>query len=206
MSYRTHLHKIKKSYGDSIKDLTYPELVKKYGHDIEDVDDKWIGRWNLFPKTSFELGHFVHDKIEKDLKPFFTQEDTKEYFSGESPIWLIDKDVLAIIIEAYREQTYNIYSEINSKLKYMYDRIKSGKVIDIEELDKQGGYFTIDEMLIHMDSKASIWGAKYITPYNLKEEPDKLTNTNKFEYDIFDLVKIYREFNEDEHYLLISGG
>jgi hypothetical protein len=49
------------------------------------------------------------------------------------------------------------------------------------------------------------WEWSQLTPYDL-DEPEKITNSWKYEYAIFELINIYKRFDWDKDVMVYWGG
>ena len=96
---------------------------------------------------------------------------------------IIDKDGLKLIIEHYEQRVKDIYESLWKNL--------------VEEKGKLSS-----EIISHLMSMKNTWINQWSKPYTLDKE---MSTTGMYEYDIFELIHIYRTFDFDKNYLLIVG-
>jgi len=120
--------------------------------------------------------------------PFFKNKDTQKYYNSDHEIMIIEKDFVKNVIEHYTNKVKNYYKELL-------------KDIDIKNKDTftQDNFYKLWE---HINSFNSEWNM--LTPYDL-EKGDEVTNSWKFEYEIFELIRIYKHFNYKKNLLVYYG-
>ena len=132
---------------------------------------------NKFCTTIYELGKDFEYGSRYNLKPYFEYSEVNEYYNDDNVIYLGDEKLFLDIIEYFRNEIYTQFKELKK------DEI--GRI----------GYinFRVDE-----------WKGEFMLPYNLGKRKN-IVNSDKYEYAIFELVKIYREFDFKKHNLVFYG-
>lgn len=210
MGYRTYIGKISKEEHAKIKDLSYADLMKYYGKD----EDDYVGAYKITEQV-YEFGKYTEFDDEKFFTPFFTNKETMDCYEGDFHI--VTKEYLEHIIKHYREKIQTYYKEMvepfwGSKVAETSEFIKSMKT-DYDDNLKQT--YTLDftkitpeqqtvlwEMLCHVRSMRTEW--EILNPYNL-EKGDEVTTSWKYEYNIFELVRIYKTFDWENDLLIYYG-
>lgn len=153
---------------------------------IEDDDgDKYLDIREFLSSVDgecvFELGKLYYcdtlNRLEKHRKCIV--DDTMREYIEDNDFDEIEADGLLEIIEYFREIVLESYQ----------DCLK-----DPEECKR------------HINSKIGDWSNKYnIKPYNLKKESKKIVRSWFREYEIFELVRIYKEYDWDKNAIIIYG-
>lgn len=194
MGYRLTLGKISKkskekydkylSINDYIKDAGYFKFPNEY---IE----------------LYELGKYI-DNSKWSKEAFFKFDIVK---SQEEEFWIIPKETLAKIIDETRLDVATYYKEINKAYNFL------STLDPNKELDNYENFEVIQakEKINHLlHSKQTTWNAEFgLFPYYLDQPPEMcdgfLTPSWDKEYNIFNLVYIYKSFDWVNDYLILSG-
>jgi len=218
MGYRNYIGYIPKREYNKIKSLTTQEVYDYYK---KDKDEDYIGAYE-FCKKLYELGKYVEFKPPtKSILTFFKNKKTQKYWNEDGELVIVTKEFLAYVIDSYKEKVKNYYNDmvmpffgkrdsfldhedpsnfLNSiKTEYNYPNNKYKfdftKITD----DEQTALFKIME---HVRSMRSEWTV--LTPYDL-EEGDEVTTSWKYEYAIFELIKIYKTFDWKRNIMVYYG-
>lgn len=183
MGYRNYICSLPKTEHDKIKDLTSEELCQ-----LKECDeDDYISIHDFNIKELHEFGKYVEFGDEKFYKPFFSNEETQEYVADEHEFYIVDKEFLKHIIEHY-----------NGIVKKWYeDLLPNDDILPKDLTEKQ-----LESIYNHIRSVKSEWC--YLTPYNL-EKGDEVTNSWKYEYSIFELVRLYKHFDFENNVIVYYG-
>jgi len=170
-------------------------------------DEDWYISPREVPKVPYfiELWKYV-DSFEYDFEDVFENKDTNEYFRTNWEFYLVKKDFIRLIIERSAENTKEYYFK---KLENIFDRkdwrftIKDFKNLTDEQIE------SISLCLNLVKDNACEWGLlqnnKWESfmwlPYNL-DKWDEVTTSWKYEYSIFELVRLYKTFDFDKHILI----
>lgn len=186
--------------------------------DFED-EDPYKGVYE-FGEELYGFGKYTDfDPPKKSMKPFFKKKCLKEEYS-EYDFFVVEKEFLAYLIETYTNKVKTYYKDMLSPFfdkdeksneflnsiktehnfpdnKYKFD---FSKISD----DEQTALFKIIE---HIRSFASEWGVHSFIetlPYNL-ERGKEVTTSWKFEYGVFELVRIYKTFDWKKNVMIYYG-
>lgn len=102
---------------------------------------------------------------------------------------IMRKEDLRSIIQQYHEKIKNNYNELRELLEPLCKN----------EPAEYGN------LISHIYSKYQIWQGDFCNPYNLDEDRENIVQCNRYEYDIFELTRIYKTFNWEKKYLIFSG-
>ena len=194
MGYRYRFASVKKSFIDKVKDAKPEALIDyiKYAtEDGYDEEENFISMYACFNQNEFfDFGDFDGCvEILKSGKPVFSNVKTQELFE-ENDLVLCDKETFLFAINLIRKQIYEYF-------KGLYDA-------------------SDNERLHAIDRKISIWGKKEdlkegedrflinSVPYNT-DSVDNLVTSNLWEYNLFELVYHYKNFDWENNYLIFYG-
>lgn len=129
-------------------------------------------------KNVFEFGAYsdFDSDILKISNNFFKRKETIEELD-EYYFKQIDKNCFIKIIEVVRKSIADYFSELSNNIQ------KTKK---------------------HIETKKRKWNDKVLVPYNI-EKNKSLIDDDSYEYNIFELINIYREFDFDKDILLFVG-
>lgn len=196
MGYRLSLGKIAKKYKSEKYDncVTIEEYNKIYNNQFK------------FPVEYielYELGKYI-DNTKWYKRAFF---NFNLFEQEECEFWIIPKETLAKIIDDTRKDVAEYYKELAEAYKRI-DTFDPNKNLNPYERFK----ITQDKRKINSElhSKQTTWNAEFgLFPYYLDQPPEKcdgfLTSSWTKEYNIFNLVYIYRTFDWKNDYLILSG-
>lgn len=222
MGYRTYIAAMPKREYNKIKSMTEDELVKFYNITYEDDGSGWY-------KGAYEYGKVLHEFGKYDgfnppktsMKHFFKKPELKKIYS-DANFYTVTPEFLEYVIETYKQRVINYYndmltpffgydyennytkrnpSEFLNTIKTEYNYPTNKHIFDFSKItqEEQNALFKILE---HMYSMRSEW--TYLTPYNLNKG-DEVTNSWKYEYAIFDLVRIYKTFDWKRNIMFYYG-
>ena len=201
MGYRTYIGVISKTEWEKITDLSVEEIHKLHN---EDPEDGWVGPYDLC-KPLYEFGKYTEFDDEKYYTPFFRNKETQEHYNSDQDFHIVGKDFLSKIVEHYSDKVRNYYDEM---LKSFWNPETKDFKIDLTELTpeyKKSLYLCVE----HCRSMAMEWGVA--TWFSGKEDPyklddgDSVTTSWKYEYSVFELVRIYKTFDWENDLLIYYG-
>jgi hypothetical protein len=180
MGYRVRLGKIPKSAQEKYAHLTESP---DYEEDGENIFGK--GNTAYYPTEHtqlYEVGKYVN--YPEHRTPFYNFKLDEEEFD------ILSKEGLAAIIEEFRNDVFEYYSDLLTAVSSNPVAANAG-------------------IIEHMSSYASEWEGKWLKPYYLDESDDHkdgaIVHSWKKEYAIFNLVYIYQTFDWENDFLIISG-
>lgn len=221
MGYRTYIGLISKEKYEEIKNMSRRELCakfeKNYSEDWED-DDLYVGAYDMVDE-SYEFGKYTDFDDEKFYTPFFTNPETHEYYIGDHDFWVVGKEYLEHIIKHYRKKIEAYYDKMLKPFypdsEHRWDGSEFVKSMKREFTDSLEDKYTLDfskitpeettqiwEMICHLRSMESEWTR--LDPYDL-ENGDQVTTSWKYEYNIFELVRLYKTIDWENQVLVYYG-
>lgn len=233
MGYRTYIGTIPKLDYNKIKSLTLQGLREKYPDGISDFDDPmgdgephWYKGAYEFCETLYEFGKYDGFNPPKgSMLPFFKKKDVKEIYEEDHDFHVVNEKFLEYVIEEYSERVRKYYYELLSPfvteegkdksefLKNMerkYDRESFGPyfIADLSKVTEQENRRLI-EIFTHVGDMAREWGVnawlKDMRPFSLDKDNDSLVRSWKYEYVIFDLVRVYKTFDWNKNVMVYYG-
>lgn len=204
MGYRHYLYAIPKEQIVEIqacqtnKDCI--DFAERYGYKVDrdccDDGSYWFAPYEV-GKEIYELGKYseIGFKLESERPSLFTSEELKERYSDYG-FALLTKNDFKAVIEAYRQK---IIDWLKSLLEPEDDPIIPSK-LSKEERKRLAIEHSIEDKL---DS----WSGKYfgISPIDLDESRERITEDWSYEYAIFELVRLYKVFDWENDDLILVG-
>lgn len=214
MGYRTYIGKIKKRDYNKIKSSQSIEEVYQFYQKAFDSTPEEYREWLEWSDVGIEeLFCFGIDEgfnpPKKSTKPFFKNKTVQEHWGVDRDLYIVTPIFLKYINEKYTEKVKGFYRGLlkpffNDKGKDYHPFLRSGELSDLTEEDKSNIYALIN----HIRSMAGAWGVcslfQDFLPYNL-ETGDAVTNSNFYEYTIFELVRIYKTFDWKKDVMVFYG-
>lgn len=187
MSFRYYLGKVSKNKREKIKALSETQLMKMLKEDCV--------RPYMIAKEVYGLGSELDvRKLRDNTKKFYTNSKTHNSLStGEDEFCILTKEGFLDLINLY-------HAEIHEFLKKQEVRVEK---LDKGELDP----YETEQLKMAMKFKTQEWADKdkmQYTPYDLTEK-ETLISSWKYEYAIFELVRIYKDFDFEKNYLILYG-
>ena len=185
MGYRLRLGKISKEDYEKYKDMTIEELCKEF----PDEDAECFPYYSPpFHTELWELGKYLDYQAPTS---FYSNIDL-----DDEEFQIVDKEFLRMIIEDYRNKIISFYrNDLNS-------------IATLETLQSADNILAnkgFNEVFNRIRRMASEWID--LDPLSL-DEPRcdfQVTTSWKYEYSIFNLVNIYRNFDWENNLLIYSG-
>lgn len=143
-----------------------------------DKGDDYVSVYKLV-KELHGFGKY-YDVDTSKYNPFFAKEEIQTHFSEDHDFWVVDREFLAGVIEKERKDIASWYEECKTK--------------------------THEELIHQAESHASEWRGDFGTcPYDLDLSKPNLVRSWKREYEIFDLIRIYKTFDFENNVLVYYG-
>lgn len=140
-------------------------------------DDLENVRFFDFIDTLYDFGKYTnYTSSGIPMEDFFTNDESNKYISIDHDLKIVNKDFLEYIIEEYRLKIVSLYSDIKG------DNVRLDYLIS---------------MII------TVW--EKFKPYNLDIGVDKIVETTRYEYAIFELVRIYKTFDWENDVMVFYG-
>jgi hypothetical protein len=225
MGYRTYVASMPKREYNKIKSMTKDQLIEHYKIEREDyeIEEGYIGMGVYdFGKELYEFGKYTDFEPPKgSLKTFFKNKELNKYYTDEHDFNIVTPEFLAYIIDSYKKIVTDYYNDMVNpffgKKVERYDRdnptdfLNSVKV----EYNYPNNKYKFDFSLITQEEQNSLWKIidhvrsmrtewTAITPYDLSRG-DEVTTSWKYEYVIFELVRIYKTFDWKKNVMIYYG-
>lgn len=213
MGYRNYIGYIRKREYNKIKSLTLDELYDFYGLAGE---DRYKGVYD-FGHQLYEFGKYVDfDPPKESMKKFFKKKETQKEYEIDHELYVVSKQFLAYIIQHYREKIKKYYnkmlnpffskdkenpSEFLNTIKTDYSFSDNKHTFDFSKItnEEQEALFL---MIEHIRSFGIEW--RNMIPYDL-ENGEEITTSWKYEYGIFELIRIYKSFDWKKNVMIYYG-
>ena len=217
MGYRTYIGVMPKKEYNKIKSLTLDQLRERYPTDGD--GDYWYKGPYEFGERLYEFGKYTDFNPPKDsLKPFFKKKSTQEFYA-DTEFHVVTKEFLAYVIDSYKQRVINYYNEMlnpffgnlgetdttasdfikSVKTEYGYRKDKRNYDFSKITQEEENALFNVFEHLLSMSTE---WVS--LSPYDL-ETKDTVTDSWKYEYSIFELVRIYKSFDWKRNVMTYYG-
>lgn len=164
-----------------------PKTTDVSGLSFENIKEQCEDDFFLTKLNGYEELIYLGDIKDITGTPFFDF-NIKDYGYEFS---ILTKDDLKSIIEQYYLHVQTEFTKLKELLSPLCknEQIEYGAIVS------------------HLYSKFQIWGDNGMNwrPYNLNDNIDNIVNSNRYEYDVFDLVRILKSFDFKNDYLIMSG-
>lgn len=213
MGYRTYIGYLPKEKYQEIKDLSQSELLSKFGED----EDGYVGPYEI-GKELYEFGKYTNfNPPDGSMVPLFSNRELQEFYSGDIELWLVNKDFLKYIIETYKEKIRGYLGDMVKPFldedgyrgDFLIKSVKTNYGIRDDKYEFDGSALnkeqqnSIVNILHHIISVHTEWNM--IVPFNLDDGKDEVTSSWKYEYSIFELVRIYKTFDWENNVMIHYG-
>jgi hypothetical protein len=210
MGYRTYIGSMPKKEWNKIKSMTKEQLMAFYP--MDDDESYWYKGVYDFGKQLYEFGKDADfQPPKKSIKTFFKKKDVHSHYNNYNELFVVTKEFLAYIIETYRSKVSNIYKDM---LKPFHDDSSFLDTVEIKYGYPQNNYKydfskitqsqqnALHEMFSHIGDFRMEW--VLLTPYDLTNG-EECTNSWKYEYGIFELIRIYKSFDWNKNIMFYYG-
>lgn len=195
MGYRTYIGYLSRKEYNEIKSFTHKQLC-----DYKKVKQgEHIGHYDIVSEL-YEFGKETEFDNKKFYKPFWT--DAKRQKRVDGDFWVVEKDFLKHIIEHYKGKILSYYDKLldcpatdRTHEKYGVLRIKEDELKNVSS-EK------LEEWFNHIRDMRAEWTNNFAFDMTDKEH---ITHSWKYEYSIFELVRIYKTFNWEKNVMVYYG-
>ena len=194
MGYRHYFYEVNIADCYIVKPLEYSELMEyckeRYPKSVDDdPDENYIDIHEILDqKRIFEFGKLYWDdtveKIQACGQPLFDIEATQKAFGHYNP-YMMGKEGLLTAIKIYKEKVINYYKSL---------------LVD----DKDYKALTSPAKLRAYVEDMLDWWEK-LGVLDLNEKHEQISDSWKYEHQIFELVRLYKSINWNEKRLLFYG-
>jgi hypothetical protein len=225
MGYRTYVASMPKREYNKIKSMTKDQLIEHYKIKREDyeIEEGYIGMGVYdFGKELYEFGKYTDFEPPKgSLKTFFKNKELNKYYTDEHDFNIVTPEFLAYIIDSYKKIVTDYYNDMMNpffgKKVERYDRDNPTDFLNSVnvEYNYPNNKYKFDFSLITQEEQNSLWKIidhvrsmrtewTAIIPYDLSRG-DEVTTSWKYEYVIFELVRIYKTFDWKKNVMIYYG-
>jgi hypothetical protein len=205
--------------------MTKDQLIEHYKIKREDyeIEEGYIGMGVYdFGKELYEFGKYTDFEPPKgSLKTFFKNKELNKYYTDEHDFNIVTPEFLAYIIDSYKKIVTDYYNDMMNpffgKKVERYDRDNPTDFLNSVnvEYNYPNNKYKFDFSLITQEEQNSLWKIidhvrsmrtewTAITPYDLSRG-DEVTTSWKYEYVIFELVRIYKTFDWKKNVMIYYG-
>ena len=225
MGYRTYIASMPKRDYNKIKSMTKDQLIEHYKIERNEyeIEEGYIGMGVYdFGKPLYEFGKCTDFEPPKgSLKTFFKNKELNQYFTEEHDFHIVTPEFLAYIIDSYKQIVADYYNDMMTPFFGKQDSFRDrAKPTDfLNSVQTEYGYpnskHTFDFSLITQEEQNALWKIidhvrtmrtewTAMTPYDLTSG-DEVTTSWKYEYVIFELVRIYKTFAWKRNVMIYYG-
>jgi hypothetical protein len=188
-----------------------------------EIEEGYIGMGVYdFGTTLYEFGKYTDFEPPKgSLKTFFKNKELNNYYTDDHDFNIVTPEFLAYIIDSYKKIVEDYYNKMMTpffgKKVERYDRdnptnfLNSVKV----EYNYPNNKYNFDFSLITQEEQNALWEMidhvrimrmewTLMKPYDLTNG-DEVTTSWKYEYAIFELVRIYKTFDWKKNVMIYYG-
>lgn len=223
MGYRNYIGVMPKREYNKIKSLTAQQIYDYYDlkSDFEG-EEPYKGVYE-FGKELYNFGKYVDfSPPKKSMRPFFKKKETQSRWGDECDFYIVTKEFLAYIIDNYKDRVKKYYNDMLipflGKRESIVDCEKPTEFLN--SIKKEYGYkndkYTFDfskitdeeqtalfKIIDHVRSMRTEWTV--LTLFDLEDGRDEITTSWKYEYGIFELVRIYKSFDWKKNVMIYYG-
>lgn len=183
MSWRMHLAIVDPEKIAAVRNLPKEAYLNEDGYTCDEDGENITNEFYKFVENDFGCKEdYCVGSLPLDIKtiglPFYVNPETQELFEHYSPR-VLDINQLNLIIDLMRREAYALYDEA-----------------------EKGGPDAW-RALIHR--RKQVWDAEYITPYNLRPESKELVNAFSVDYQIWDIVRMYKTIDWEKDAVILFG-
>lgn len=210
MGYRTYIAIIEKKKLNALRKCNSIDDVvsvfEKYGWSYDKASDDcppYCPVYNLDYIAEHEFGKYYENNYEefyKLKKRVFKNKDLDKNYDDYNFEYGGIK-LLELAIDDYRLRVEKYFKNMCSIDSFTEDYKLMGKT---DEEKKEMHY----NALVHeFECKVYRWSGKLFgsLPYNMDKKTNKCVDSWLYEYEIFDLVRMYKLFDEKKHYVVYFG-
>ena len=217
MGYRANLYLIDNEYLEKLK-----KTSKKYLWKALDVEDDFLYRNDLLEhfgaKNLYDLGEPDYgNRLNKFKKRLLKSKYLHEKYNDQSEMMILEKEGFEELLKVIHEKNYKYYKKQEKTTKTIVNLVenilssknKTIKKKDIENIikkdfkDDYDFYNSLNSLKNGINSMVWEW-EKDARPYSL--EGESLTSSWKYEYAIFELLRIYKSIDWENNTLIYIEG
>lgn len=191
MGYRNKIALLSKEDHAAIRGMTHKQLIKWFQNKKEkpDYTDTYVPMYEISEEI-YELGKYCELKFLKEHKQkIFDRPALNREYNGEGEFYIIGKAGLRAIIEDYHQKILKYYKGI---LEPTAEDLRFGDVTTPEKA---------------IAAKIREWEKNNfgVLPYCLREDSPEVVSSWSYEYQIFELVRLYKTIDYNKFEVCLTG-
>lgn len=196
MGYRNFLQAIpKKEIAEIQKCKSNKDLVDFIKNNTSYAcDDDWVRLYRIGTEI-YDLGKYseIGFKLQSEKPSIFSSEELKEKYFDYGAV-LLQKEDFKEIIEWHKQKIIVYFNTLlNPPMSSLHPELTD---------DERHLMF----LKLKVEEKIEAWSGKYgFTPVNLDENTSSITDDWSYEYTIFELVRLYKNFDWEKDSLVLAG-
>jgi hypothetical protein len=226
MGYRTYIGTMPKREYNKIKSMTREQLIKHYN--LKESDDYYEGDNYIgmgvydFGKRLYEFGKYTEFEPPKgSQKTFFKNKELNKEFTVDHDFAIVTPEFLEYIIDSYKKRVEDYYNKMMvpffGEKEERYHRDKPSDFLNSVKVEYNypNNKYEFDFSKITQEEQNALWDIidhvrtmrfewAQTKPYDLTEG-DEVTTSWKYEYVIFELIRIYKTFDWKKNVMVYYG-
>ena len=204
MSYRYRIAKVDKEFYEKVKDMKYNELLEfskinnPDAYDDCDEEDIYVYGYEVLKQEEiFDFGDCDFENVVEKLSiPAFSQKCTQDALEHYY-IRLCNKDTFLAIIDEMRKLVVKNMEQLRDNPELVY--------LHFEEKAKEWKLFEEVINCSSLSEEKRVELNKHHYPYDIDVENEQLVTSWRYEYAIFELVRLYKSFDWEKYNLVFYG-
>lgn len=190
MGYRNYIGVIPKKEYNKIKSLTKEDFFKLNKITVDDDGDMsdWVSPYEIC-KELYEFGKYCDFKTKGLTLQFFKKKDLHELYNIDGELLVVKKEFLEHVIENYHE-----------KIKSYYLKLLDGVDAKDEATFTNQKFYELYE---HIKTMSIDW--IQLKNFDLHDGKESITRSWKYEYGLFELIRIYKSFDWKKNVMAYYG-
>ena len=183
MSWRMHLAIVDPTKIANVRILPKEHYLNDEGYTCDDDGENSTTEFYEFVdkdfgcKEDYCLGDLDID-MDNMGEPFYKNPETQELFEHYHPR-IINHNAFKMIIHTMGRAAYDLYKEA-----------------------EEGGQ---DQWRALIHRRKQVWAAEYVDPYNLRENSKEIVNAFNIDYQIWDVVRMYKTIDWEKDAVILFG-
>lgn len=180
MGFRTYIGRMSKDSQEEIRIMKISDVTDAYGDN--NVEEPYPPGPYELAEEIFELGKYV--TVEADSFALFNEKEVEKFYNEEYLFHGLTQKGFEEIITQQQKQIADYYKQLNDTY----------------------GIIGVDQMPIkeHLSSMANEWNNNFTNPVDLTGSA-RITSSWKYEYMIFELIRLYKVFDWENDIAVIYG-
>jgi hypothetical protein len=227
MGYRNYIGIIPKREYNKIKSMNRTQLIEYFQPDMDEYLSErqegyfGVGAYDIGVEL-YEFGKYVDFNPPKSsMKTFFKKKEIHNIFNCDGELFVVTPEFLEYVIESYKKRIVNYYNDMANpffgKREAILDREKPTNFLNSVKVEYNypNNKYTFDFSKITQEEQNALWEIidhirimrsewTLLEPYDLTGG-NSITTSWKYEYSIFELVRIYKSFDWKKNIMYYYG-